>query len=472
MAADADERRSPRHEGAFDVAIVGAGPSGTYLLDRLRRARRARPLRVAVLDPAEAPGAGLPYDGGRADPVHTFGRTSTPRVERGAQLRAIFARAIAPSPGLVPTHVRAEVRDVERAAGGFALRTDRATLLARAVVLACGHWHRPEDDADPPADRWDAARVRRLAEGATSVAVLGSAQSAIDAALALAWDRGAFDRAPSGDLEWRARTPLRVALRSRRGLLPRVVGHVDRARLPLPESVGTLAELAAAMGAEGDVVPLAERLARGPVTAARFAARVARARASIAACAPIPGQQRLFDSLSLVHRSFPRLPAEDRLALAPLWTPLMTVVEAINVVTAERLDALLRAGALDVGALGDAPSWRRDGAGWIVGGERFDAAIDARGMPTAIPRDHLLGRLVACGLLREGRVAYADRARGELVVGGVDHDPDTLRVRTERGLEDALFVMGPATIGHVPLYTGLMACRWSAARIADALGAL
>src|SRR6266536_429511 len=174
-------------EDPFEIAIVGMGPRGLSVLERLlanlTENPAERPVRVFVIDPGE-PGAGriwrtsqpewflmntpcgevtlysgAPDDGppragagpslhewvsGRPDP-RWAGVTADdflPRVVYGEYLTSLFASLLANLPPRVSVHpVRAKVIRAQRQGPGYLLSLDRRPLVVAAhkVVLTTGH---------------------------------------------------------------------------------------------------------------------------------------------------------------------------------------------------------------------------------------------------------------------------------------------------------------------------------------------
>lgn len=148
-----------------DVAVVGAGASGTLVAAALLR-RAREPLTVALLDPEEAFARGVAYS--TTDPRHLL---NVPAENMGADdadpagfLRWARARGVAAEPGdflprmLFGDYLEEVLRDAERASvarvhrlrvrvtgarrvpsGGFVLRTSGGALRAKVVVLATGN---------------------------------------------------------------------------------------------------------------------------------------------------------------------------------------------------------------------------------------------------------------------------------------------------------------------------------------------
>jgi uncharacterized NAD(P)/FAD-binding protein YdhS len=202
------------------IAIVGAGFSGTTVAIHLLRHSK-RPARIVLIDPREETGAGVAYatrdypyplnvaagqmsfDGERPQDfleyarglgIHAAPGDYLPRQVYGEYLRARFAEARAANPGIQCEHHRASAIQLRRTPEGrFDLWLDDGTALrATQVVLALGN--------PPPAtprelaaiagtnryirDPWSLGSLAH--EDVSSVLLLGSGLTMIDAALRLA----------------------------------------------------------------------------------------------------------------------------------------------------------------------------------------------------------------------------------------------------------------------------------------------
>src|SRR5690606_39238841 len=141
-------RPHPRGPARAAWAIIGGGASGTAMLQALAAhvregGRVAGP--VVLFEAGERPGRGLPY-GETADPHHTMGRTRTLRRDKGRQLEARLAQAVATLRGAgvaLELRTRTPVLDLEPTAEGHRLHTGEGQREAERVVLATGHWHVP-----------------------------------------------------------------------------------------------------------------------------------------------------------------------------------------------------------------------------------------------------------------------------------------------------------------------------------------
>nr|HEX4316471.1 FAD/NAD(P)-binding protein [Kofleriaceae bacterium] len=464
-----------------DVAIVGGGAACAHVLHALARERLARPLRVVVIERGADVGAGLAY-GDAADPRHTFGRVATRRRDRGKALRAQAARAIdalAARGSSVEVRRGTVARGFRRDAGGFAIDVEPGdAITAEHVVLATGHWHVDRlAHVERAVDwRWDVRRLHAGVRDGDDVVVLGTSQSAIDIAIALS-SRGT-----------------RVALASRRGLVPSVWGPLratrpaadtgaNLARLRARDAVVRLADIAdavradlSALGATPCDDPLGEPWRPRGDGLATLRADLAAAVDARRAAREIPWQAVLWPTVPAVFDLYPRLVAEDRVALEPSWYLLLRYLEAIHVANARRVVELADAGRLTVVALGRDVAIAEDAAGVVVSGElaaaRGHRIVDARGPDPRVARsdDPFLHAVLASGVAVAGRAAYLAPHDPPFVdTGGLWVDPATFRVRDDAGRTANLYALGPLALGQFPVYLGLWALRRAGASIAAAI---
>lgn len=234
-----------RSSAKFDIAIIGAGFSGTALAVQCLRRARGRPLRIALIERHREPGRGVAY--GTDSPAHLLnvpaGRMSMLPEVPDDFLRYIAARDVMAAPGSFIwrrlygaylharlreadanaasaelVHVDAEAADVVQAGDSCrVVLADGRSLEAARVVLANGN--------QPPAE----------------LPVAGAAFSADPRYIRDPWQPGALERVPLDrpvllvgtgltmadvalDLKRRGMTGAMLAL-SRRGLMPRSHRH-------------------------------------------------------------------------------------------------------------------------------------------------------------------------------------------------------------------------------------------------------
>ncbi len=437
-----------------ELAIVGGGPAGTHVLAALAARPPVTPYRVVVIERTATLGPGLPY-GEAADPKHTLGRVPWRRRDRGAMLRSQAEAALV---SLAKDGVEVVVlRDTEARslARGWRIETDRGDVLAAAVVLATGHWHVNRlAHLERAVDwRWDVRRLAAIRDG-DEVLVLGTSQSAVDLAVALA---------PRAS----------ITLASRRGLLPSIWGptralkagpHVEALRTRAHVRLAEIFEAARRDGATCDEPAAGDGVGalRRDLEAALHALRDERA---------IPWQAALWPTVPAVFDLFPRLVAEDRLALAPRWYPCLRYLEAIHVRVARRILELVDTGRLRVVALGKDAALTEDATGVHAGEARGDRVIDARGPDPSIADsdDAFLKSVLAGGHAVPARVPFLEPGRADLETGGIWVEPATFRVRDDRGESSSLYALGPLTLGQYPVYLGLWALRRAARLIVSQL---
>ncbi|MEG0100072.1 MAG: FAD-NAD(P)-binding protein [Citrobacter sp.] len=245
------------------VAIVGIGPTGIYTFHAL--VERGKPLAVKLYEQAEEAGVGMPYNSNNNtdhmlaniasieippiyityltwlqnqsdDYLTQFGieRTSLherqflPRVILGDYYRDRFLAIVDKARGSgfeVSVHESSEVTDLRADPNGVTLWINHATQPVEVdfTVIATGHlW--PENDDSPREffpSPWTGLMDAQI--NACRVGILGTSLSAIDAAVAVASQHGAFTTHTDNTLYF-TRKPdsqnLKLTLMSRTGVLP------------------------------------------------------------------------------------------------------------------------------------------------------------------------------------------------------------------------------------------------------------
>jgi uncharacterized NAD(P)/FAD-binding protein YdhS len=445
-----------------DLVIVGGGPAAAHLLDAL--ARRSRVVgRVVVIERSEVVGTGLPY-GEAAGEEHTLGRIPWRRRDRGVELRSMFVAAARELDVLVQTEAEA-VRLGRAAGGGWEVETDRGRVVAERAVLATGAWHVHRlAHLERAVDwRWDVRRLASVRDD-EDVLVVGASQSAIDLATALARPGRVVTLASRSGLFPSVWAPLGASRRP-----PGAAHELDRLRKRATPTV-RLADLLRAVRLDVRRLdpPAALPWLDGVATLARDlrAAREARSEDR-----EIPWQAVLWATVPAVFDLFPRLVAEDRIALAPMWTSCLRYLEAIHIDLAQRVLDLVEAGLVRICALGDPIALSENELGVTatgpLGEARAHRVIDARGHDPDIERsdDAFLRSALAAGHITPARIPFLDASRPDLVTGGVWVDPATFQARDAAGAGSTLYALGPLTLGQYPIYLGLWALRRSSTLI-------
>ncbi len=276
------------------IAIVGAGPTGIYTL--LALLGSDTPLSISIYEQAEEAGVGMPYsdeDNSRLmlaniasieiPPIETtyldwlrkqderrlarFGvdkrglhdRQFLPRVLLGNYFRDQFLALVeqARARGFeIAVHESCEVTDLEAGAEGVALWAEGAPVAGvfELVVLATGHVWPDEDEATRSyfPSPWSGLLEARVP--ACRVGVMGTSLSAIDAAMAVVAQHGAFAENADGRLRFErdpASEGLKITLMSRSGILPEADFYCPIPYEPLQVVTEAAIGQAIAAGADG-----------------------------------------------------------------------------------------------------------------------------------------------------------------------------------------------------------------------------
>lgn len=477
---------------APNVAIVGTGPTGLYTLHHLLASRR--PLTVTLFDAADLAGVGQPYspeaagpmmlaniasieipplgpegdqEGGETylswlrrqppaflrvygvDPDTLHARQFLPRLLLGGWLRDGLDRMVAAAPAQgCRVAVREGARVVDVGPEGADLRVDFTdktgphSLLFTHVVLATGHaW--PEDPAHPGryASPWNGLMQAAIPAG--RVGVLGTSLSAIDAAMAVACQHGAFGPDDAAFTLHPDSQGLTITLMSRQGLLPEADFWCPIPYAPLARLTPDAVARAVAAGAEGLLdrlwaLMVAELALADPAWAqgigldalsvdtfpsAYFAPRLATdpfawAAQNLAEVTRNAARQRVVAwryAILRMHAAFEgavtHLTDTDRARFDGLKRVFVDNYAAVPPQSIRRLLALHRAGCLGVLPLGEGYSVSEGPVSTAVvpeGGaeQRFDVVIDARGQRALGAEDLPFPRLRAA--LPRGEVAMDD----------------------------------------------------------------
>lgn len=272
----------PPHAPGERIAIIGAGATGTYMLEALVRAGVAR--EIVVFESSAVCGPGLAYSAQLNDPhalsniggieippvveplnvwavrqprsrLQAWGiaddagneRAFFPRVVLGAWLADQFALAAERSPVPVSAHVGVDVFDVVALPHGCRIdwRGSDGSVFQDEfdrVIVASGYGPITPEDSGAVERTGKAASDAAQDKASPHIGVLGSSLSGIDAVIAIAMKRGSFEER-EGRLVYVPETPWRATLFSRNGLLPEADFWFPH---PLPELEHLTPEAAAA----------------------------------------------------------------------------------------------------------------------------------------------------------------------------------------------------------------------------------
>ena len=245
------------------IAIVGSGPTGLYTFQKL--IKTDEPLSIWIFEKGNRAGIGMPYtaeqndrrmlaniasieipslitpyyDWLKAQPaaiLKSYGvdaktldvRTFTPRMLLGEYYRAQFVGLVAQAEER-GHHVEilegVEIEDVMPQKNAVRLMSTVGPIeqVFDRVILATGHMFPVDDDET---DHYYPSPWSGLIDAdipPTSVGIMGTSLSAIDAAMAVACQHGRFEESEDGDLIYELRddeAKLAISLLSRSGILP------------------------------------------------------------------------------------------------------------------------------------------------------------------------------------------------------------------------------------------------------------
>jgi len=264
----------------FDIAIVGGGASGVLCAIHLLRTGDA-PLRIALIEKAGEPGAGVAYSTRRpehllnvvagrmsaidADPGHfvrhlaahvasetseeTLAATFAERRHYAAYLRATLLHERARSTSELQV-IGEEIVSIEGEGDLQLAARSGTTLRARHGILALGNWPRalpvPLGAGIPAAavlQGWDFAAIANI-DTDEDVLIAGSGLSMVDAVLTLAANRH------RGKVHVVSRHALFPLPHARHGAVPMDVDALSR--LPLSQRVAMLRKIGREAAARGE----------------------------------------------------------------------------------------------------------------------------------------------------------------------------------------------------------------------------
>lgn len=412
------------------------------------------------------------------DPAyHQNGCSHYPRALMGEYLAARFQDALKAANKLgvkVDVHTGCEITNIAEAERGLSLRArfcDSGSELDFATdhaLLATGHWRRSgSSGAGYFPSPWPAHRLLVEIPPGAGVAVIGSSLSAIETALTLTSD-GRFMRTASGGLRFEPSPETRrITLMSRHGMLPRVrAGCLDyhprffnRKNLLelLTKHPGNLSLDAIFVLLDQELsVATGQSLEWGNIVSPRESPMEGLENSLRQACSPgdrgggALWQSILREVLPLVRELYLALSAAERRRFDQDYATLFFAHAATQPpVNAEKLLALMRAGVLEVVALGHnyrfAETSAEAGYEFVygIGAQRvmtFRYVVDARGQERSVTTDpsRLTANLIQNRMIHLGEVTEnsekaeaaalsADEA-GKHRIESVCIDPESHRV--------------------------------------------
>jgi uncharacterized NAD(P)/FAD-binding protein YdhS len=480
------------------VAFVGAGPTTIYTLHALVN-RASRPFTLTIFEEQAVAGRGTPYRPGWNDPamlsniasielpplqetlvewlrrqpadhLRTLGidhrdiddRAFYPRLALGEYFRDQFEAILdhARAQGVkVDIRTRCCVIDAVNRTDGIHLsiqpkRGEAFQARFDHVVIATGHQWPDEPEVRPGyfLSPWPASALTGIP--ACLIGIRGTSLTAIDAAVAVAVEHGAFIEEGEGDLHYRPNPDaeaFRLTMMSRKGLLPEADFFHPIPYEPLSictkEAMQSLIELD-----DGDLLGEAyalfkqELAAADPGYAARigladldmeefcdrfFAERIAadpfdwaqrnleEARQNFETETTVPWRYAILRMHEVIEPIVPHLDDAEFARFSHFWKPVFVDDYAtVPHESIERMLALHRAGKLDLLELGDdysIDSHCADGGATLhLGGRRihFPAFIEATGQRPLEARDFPFPSLRKQGIVHDQSTAEDTPPRG------------------------------------------------------------
>jgi uncharacterized NAD(P)/FAD-binding protein YdhS len=561
---------------AFTFAIIGCGLTGTSALCQFVRTLKERigpspcgspGIRIVVIEKQDSFGPGFPHNDQFVMPCHMSNTcaedmgilsevprdfqdwveaesarlaprfnaffenrvpwgercTSYPRVVLGEYLKARFAESVQAAQGLgceMVLYPRCEALDaaekgekvtllIKELVGGktFSLEADR-------VLLATGHWFKKSNNAGWFASPWPARALLEGIPNGASVAVLGSSLSAVDAVLTLTAE-DEFYRDPSGELKYRRPSPPRkIALFSRKGILPKVRGKLgDYKNRFLTQ--GNVEHLLKGCGEEpaleglfrllrldleavyGHPMPWAEVMNPSLSPIETLERDLKRAKEGDGPQGELLWQTVLHQSFSMAREIYQHLSAGDKERFERQHSTLFFSYAApMPPLVAEKLLAIMKSGTVEVVKLAKSYSLQRDASGrgyMLLYGEphvgmrkdHYAYVVDARGQERSFANDpsELTKNLLRSGTVQVERltlrrldepVGPRDTAGGENLhdSGSLWIDPESHQVQKMKAdgsilRSRCLYAVGIMTRGQILDASTARGCALSAARVAS-----
>lgn len=539
--------------GPASIALIGAGPTSIYTLQALL-ARAAGPLAITIFEEQARAGLGTPYRPGWNDPAMLANiasielppvgmmlvewlaqqtparlagynidpdgideRTFYPRVVLGHYLRDRFEALVADGRAAghaIDVRANARVTDIAAEGNGLCLSVQPRSgpayqMRFSQIVIATGHEWPEEPEVRPGyfASPWPASALKRIP--AAPVGIRGTSLSAIDAAVALAVNHGAFviadgaeagepapgESAPAEDqaLRWKPQAggaALHITMMSRKGLMPEADFFCPFPHEPLTifteQAVQNLIEAggtglldrtfglfkeqlrlvdpgyADEIGWDSSVETFgeryfAERLAVDPFAWAQ--ANLGEARKNFETGTTVPWRYAILRAHEVFARIVPHLDEEDHARfsghLQPIFTDNYATVPHASI---ERLLALHRAGALTILAVGDQArlDTHSEASGatiWFDGQpHHFPVFIDATGQRPLEAEAFPFQTLLDQGVVRDA---------GETGAGyrGIVIDEDFRPVSDQPVSRRIHLLSLPFILGRHPFIQGLTSCH-------------
>lgn len=386
----------------------------------------------------------------KTDELKATSYTYYPRAVMGEYLRARFMESVETARSLgcrVSLYPRCEVVEAAEKREKLTLRIKELEgggvffLEADRVLLSTGHWFNPSNDSCFFSSPWPARTLLEGISPGASVAVLGSSLSAVDAVLTLT-SEGEFFRSASGELLYSCPSQTRkIALCSRKGILPKVrgkMGHYKNRFLTLgnvqlllknyvekPVLEGLFRLLRLDLEAVyGHPIPWSEVMSPSLPPIENLERDLKKAEEGDGPQGELLWQTVLHQSFFMAREIYLHLPAYEKMRFEKKYgTIFFSYAAPMPPVVAAKLMALMKSGTVQLIKLGETYTLRKDPSGMgyeiVSRGQQgktrrncYDYLVDARGQERSFVKNpsELALNMLRSGVVRIERLPIKTRS--------------------------------------------------------------
>ncbi len=536
--------KNPSKENAFTLAIIGGGLTGTSMLCQFVGRMQAllaqgnaapAPIDMHVIEKQDFFGPGFPHSDQNSMPFHLINMCARdmsilsaepddfqdwvnhhihemeeqfpgvagnegspdpkchhfPRPVMGEYLKARFHGAVLEAKRIgIRVHLHPGCEAIDMSEGeddqvrvSIMDRQSRTEVVLHAdrVLLATGHWFGEERRDGYFPSPWPPRSLQENIPEGVEVGIIGTSLSAVDAVLTLTAN-GCFLRSPSGELLYEPPSkPRRLALYSRRALLPTVRGRIGpyKNQFTFPGKIQALVDEKGHLSLEdlfdlldrdlkkayGHPFPWKEVTSPEGTAKSLLEKHISYARYGDGPHGEIVWQTVLQQIFPMARNMYLSLSPDERIRLDKDFNTLFFIYAApMPMINAEKLLALMNAGMVVVRKLTGESAFRATEAPFTFtfqgpGGKEMEAThpyvVDARGQsPFYNKNKHML----AVNLLRSGTVEVEPLPMKSSMVGermgGLWIEPHTHRIRRTRSdgnvaVSERITAVGAMTRGQI-----------------------